>query len=105
MKESPAFHKVPALLELYHQCYKQGTRLWGGVLPLSRKEVGVFYSPRAMFIFYEFLLTIELIAPSYLSQLVKVAKDPDSSWSTEIKFRTCKLKDGLNLLQIVLCEP
>ena len=47
MKGYPAFPKVPASLEPHHQivqCHIQDTR-WGGVLPLCRGAVGVFYSP------------------------------------------------------------
>ena len=47
MKGYSAFPKAPALLEPHHQivyCHIQDTRL-GGVLPLCREAVGVFYSP------------------------------------------------------------
>ena len=48
MKGYSAFPKAPALLEPHHQivlCYIQDTRLGGGVLPLCRGAVSVFYSP------------------------------------------------------------
>ena len=46
IKGDSAFPKAPALLEPHHQidsCYKQ--YVYGGVLPLCRNAVVVFYSP------------------------------------------------------------
>ena len=51
MKGYSAFPKAPALAEPHHQiilCHIQDTRcggVGGGVLPLYREAVGVFYSP------------------------------------------------------------
>ena len=47
MKGCSAFPKAPASLEPHHQiiyCHIQDTR-WGGVLPLCRGAVGIFFSP------------------------------------------------------------
>ena len=48
MKGYSAFPKAPALLEPHHQivyCHIQDTHRGGGVLPLCKEAVGVFYSP------------------------------------------------------------
>ena len=50
MKGCSAFSKAPSSLEPHHQivlCHIHDIR-WGGVLPLGREAVGVFYSPRRL---------------------------------------------------------
>ena len=44
MEEYSAFSKAPALLKPHHQIVYKDTR-WGGVVPLCRDAVGVFYRP------------------------------------------------------------
>ncbi len=51
MKGYSTLPKAPALLEPHHQivqCHILDTRCEGGILPLCREAVGVFYSPGRM---------------------------------------------------------